>query len=95
METISNEEKAREIAKKLSHPNIDDFGDGDDEFDTRFYHVCKDAAMQAMKWKEQQLIDKAMKVICNGCVQKVECEFYNWKTWCSQKDELIKSIKGE
>ena len=44
--------------------------------------------------EKQQLIDKAMKVICNGCAQKVECEFNNWKM-CSTKDELIKSIKGE
>ena len=51
---ISNEQKAKEIAKKLSHPNIDSFGDGDDEFDTRFYHVCKDAALDAMQWKDEQ-----------------------------------------
>ena len=42
--------------------------------------------------QKQQLIDKAMKVICNGCAQKAECEFNNWKT-CSTKDELIKSIE--
>lgn len=54
MEHISNEEKAKEIAKKLSHPNIDSFGDGDYEFDTRFYHTNKDAALQAMQWKDEQ-----------------------------------------
>jgi Uri superfamily endonuclease len=63
METISNKEKAKEIAKKLSHPNIDSFGDGDDEVDTRFYHVCKDAALDAMEWKEQQLIDNLREVL--------------------------------
>jgi hypothetical protein len=57
METITNVEKAREIAKKLSNPNIDDFGDGDDEFDTRFYHTNKDAALEAMQWKQQQIIE--------------------------------------
>ena len=41
--------------------------------------------------EKQQWIDKAMKVICNGCAQKAECEFNNWKT-CSTKDELIKAI---
>ena len=61
---MTNEEKAREIAKKLSHPNIDSFGDGDDEFDTRFYHVCKDAALDAMQWKDEQfekVINKLLK----------------------------------
>lgn len=41
---------------------------------------------------KQQVIDKAMKVICDGCAQKVECEFHNWKT-CTTRDELIKSIE--
>ena len=53
METISNEQKAREIAKKLSI-HIDSFGDGDYEFDSQFYHTNKDAALQAMQWKDKQ-----------------------------------------
>lgn len=50
--------------------------------------------IKAMEWKDKQFINKAMKVICNSCAQKVECEFNNWKT-CSSKDELIKSIERE
>jgi len=44
------------------------------------------------KKQKQQLINKAMKVICNGCAQKSECEFKNWKT-CGTKDELIKAME--
>lgn len=51
------------------------------------------------RWKvfvkeQQQLINSAMKVICDGCAQKAECEFNNWKT-CSTKDELIKSMEEQ
>lgn len=59
MET--NKQKAEEIAKKLSYPNIDSFGDGDDEFDTRFYHASKDAALEAMEWKDEQLKEYLIK----------------------------------
>lgn len=76
MEHISNKEKAKEIAKKLSHPNIDSFGDGDDEFDTRFYHTNKDAALQAMQWKDEQFAKEKQQWIDKA---------WNWLT--SQKGE--------
>jgi hypothetical protein len=77
---MTNEEKANEIARDML------------PYNNAEYHACYNSAMKAMKWKEKQLIDKAMKVICNGCAQKAECEFKNWKT-CTTRDELIKSIE--
>lgn len=86
MKHISNEEKANEIARDML------------PYNNAEYHACYNSAMKAMQWKDeqhakekQQLIDKAMKVICDGCAQKAECKFNNWKT-CSTKDELIKAI---
>ena len=78
----TNNEKAREIGRNIG--------------------IHTDAylgAMEMAKWKDeqfaaekQQWIDKAMKVICDGCAQKAECEFNNWKT-CYTKEELIKSME--
>lgn len=54
--------------------------------------------MAGAQWADQHLkdnlvdIDKAMKVICDGCAQKAECEFNNWKTCCT-KEKLIKSME--
>lgn len=50
MKHISNEEKAREIAKKYETPC---HGIGDCEFE------AYQSAFEAMEWKEQQIIDKA------------------------------------
>lgn len=84
MKHISNEEKAIELAENISPYDIGG--------DNAAHYAAKDAALDAMEWKQQQIIDKAMKVICNGCAQKVECEFKNWKT-CTTRDELIKLIE--
>lgn len=86
MEIQSNIEKAREIAECCSVMPPTSITQSD------VIAMTNNAAMQAMEWKQQQLIDKAMKVICNGCAQKVECKFKNWET-CDTKDELIKSME--
>ena len=51
-----------------------------------------DACIYDFEQKKQQLFDKAMKVICDGCAQRVACEFHNWKTCCT-KEELIKAME--
>lgn len=76
MEHVSNETKAKEIAKKLSHPNIDSFGDGDDEFDTRFYHTNKDAALEAMQWKDKQFENAIKEIKANIIEKKDNKEYY-------------------
>lgn len=85
-EHVSDEDKAREIAKKLSHPNIDSFGDGDDEFDTRFYHTNKDAALQAMEWKDEQEIEFLQSLMFQASTQQALNTIIN---------NRIKLLKGE
>ena len=81
---MTNDEMAKMIAKKLSHPNIDSFGDGDDEFDTRFYHVCKDAALQAMDWKDEQEIEFLQSLMFHATYYVFD-----------RINERIKLLKGE
>lgn len=89
---MTDEEKIQEL---LNEPcwNSEPYLVGMDKVDV------EDVMERFAEWKDeqcaqekQQWIDKAMKVICNGCAQKAECEFNNWKT-CSTKDELMKSIE--
>jgi hypothetical protein len=87
MERISNETKAKEIAEKLSHPNIDSFGDGDDEVDTRFYHACKDAALEAMDWKKQQLIDKACNLMQHWILEHDYVDIFELEDYIKQQME--------
>ena len=89
---MTNAGKAKQITNAFY------IGEVSEENEQVIREMLNKAALEAMQWKDkqfaeekQQWIEKAMKVICDGCAQKVECEFNNWKT-CSTKDELIKAI---
>lgn len=71
-------DKANELLNKL------DFEDGK-------YEIT-DALVDMYDWAKEQVIEKSMKVICDGCAQRVVCEFNNWKT-CCMKEELIKAME--
>ena len=92
MEHISNKEKAKQIAKKLSHPNIDSFGDGDDEVDTRFYHTNKDAALEAMQWKDE-LHSKEKQQWIEKAAEWLKHNIYDYFYWIEMEGESEANIK--
>lgn len=61
---ISNEQKAKEIAK-LNGINYKNHSKCEDDMDSTL--ECYKSALEAMEWKEQQLIGKVYEAYCKVC----------------------------
>ena len=91
MERISNEQKAIEIANKEKKYY------GNPQYEMRdenwSVHECYQSALQAMKWKEQQMIDKLEDWLANHI-----CNAYNFRgddISATFIDDCLKAMKGE
>ena len=83
---MTNEEYAIELAENISPYDIGG--------DNAAHYAAKDAALDAMEWKEQQLIDKCKEF----CDRQTTGEYYNRRgVFQIDKyiDDMLNFIKGE